>query len=287
MLESLLSPATDIVKSLGTNAPLQSYLDQLEAAFVEDGEELFTTFLSSNENSGEKPSIYLNRLQSLLTKAISRGGVDAKDSNKHLLRQFCRGCWDQSLIVGLQLEHQKGSPPSFPELLLLLRTEEDRRSAKHERMKKHLGNAKASSHLHSVFSMPDYDPNPDVAIPKKQDNTQRLKKEVAELRKQVASLTQKGKCETPEYASSNPIRNTNSVQGDCLIASAANVRPTLKTPTYPKPWFCFKCGQDGHITAKCDNEGNPALVRKKNAELRARRENYQVAQGTTQQSLNC
>lgn len=140
VLESLLSPAADIVKSLGTSAPLQSYLEQLEAAFgiVEDGEELFATFLSSNQNPGEKPSTYLNRLQGLLTKAISRGGVDAKDSNKHLLRQFCRGCWDQSLIVGLQLEHQKSSPPSFSELLLLLRTEEDRRSAKLERMRKHL-----------------------------------------------------------------------------------------------------------------------------------------------------
>ena len=40
VLESLLSPAADIVKSLGTSAPLSAYLEQLEAAFgmVEDGE---------------------------------------------------------------------------------------------------------------------------------------------------------------------------------------------------------------------------------------------------------
>lgn len=54
-----------MVKSLGTTAPLHSYLAQPEAAFgvVEDGEEVFATFLSSNQNSGEKPSAYLNRLQ--------------------------------------------------------------------------------------------------------------------------------------------------------------------------------------------------------------------------------
>lgn len=75
ILESLLSPAADIVKPLGTNATPQAYLTQLESVFgvVEDGEELFATFLCSNQNSGEKPSVYLNRLHSLIAKAISRG----------------------------------------------------------------------------------------------------------------------------------------------------------------------------------------------------------------------
>lgn len=137
---------------------------------VEDGEELFATFLSSNQNSGEKPSTHLNRLQVLLTKAISRGGVAAKDSDKH--RQFGRGCWDQSLIVGLQLEHQKSSPPtSFHERLLLLRTKGNRRSAKIERMRKHLGNAKATSHTHLVYNMPANDDGSDVIVKKEQENT--------------------------------------------------------------------------------------------------------------------
>ena len=152
-------------------------------------------------------------------------------------------------------------------------------------MRKHLGNAKASSHMHSVFSMPNYDHDPDVVFPKKQDNTQKLEKEVAELRKQVAALTQKEKCGSKETAiSSSPIAIKNSAQGDCLIASAANPRPAFKAPTYPKPWFCFKCGQDGHIAAKCDNEADPVLVRKKNSELKVRRENYQMTQGTSQKN---
>lgn len=54
ILESLLSPAADIVKSLGINALPGAYLTQLESAFgvVEDGEELFAAFLGSNQNSG-------------------------------------------------------------------------------------------------------------------------------------------------------------------------------------------------------------------------------------------
>ena len=76
ILESLLSPAADVVKPLGISSPPSVYVTQLDSAFgvVEDGEELFAAFLSSNQNNGEKPSAYLNRLHSLLTRAISRGG---------------------------------------------------------------------------------------------------------------------------------------------------------------------------------------------------------------------
>lgn len=135
ILESLLSPALDVVKPLGISSPPSAYVTQLDSAcgVVEDGEELFAAFLSSNQNNGEKPSTYLNRLHSLLTRAISRGGASAEKSNDHLLRQFCRGCWDQSIIIGLQLECKKSNPPSFPDFLLMLRTEEDRRSAKLKR----------------------------------------------------------------------------------------------------------------------------------------------------------
>lgn len=289
ILESLLSPAADIVKPLGTRASPRIYLEHLEAAFgvVEDGEELFATFLSSNQNSGEKPSAYLNRLHVLLTKAISRGGVSASDSEKHLLRQFCRGCWDQALIVGLQLEHKRNNPPSFSELLLLLRTEEDRRSAKLDRMRKHLGNTKAASYAHSVFSMSADADEPAPVASKTPDSTQRLAKEVAELRKQVAALTKKetGNIKEPSSCTS-PVQSGSGIKNDCLIASAANPQPTLKATSYPRPWFCFKCGQDGHIAAKCNDEPNPALVRKKNTELKARREKFQTKQGEFQQTLN-
>ncbi|KAI3355900.1 hypothetical protein L3Q82_004447 [Scortum barcoo] len=199
LYQCIVCPAADIVKPLGTNAPPEAYLTQLESAFevVEDGEELFATFLGSNQNSGEKPSVYLNRLQTLLTKAISRGGILPAESDKYLLRQFCRGCWDQSLIIGLQLEHRKTSPPSFPELLLLLRTEEDRRATKMDRMKKHLGSTEAAAHVHTVLSLPVFDEEPIATTPKKPDASSKLKREVAELRKQVAQRKKNSSMKSP------------------------------------------------------------------------------------------
>ncbi|CAL9697932.1 unnamed protein product [Knipowitschia caucasica] len=289
ILESLLSPAADIVKPLGTSATPKAYLIQLDSAFgvVEDGEELFATFLGSNQNSGEKPSVYLNRLQTLITKAISRGGVSAAESDKYLLRQFCRGCWDQSLIIGLQLEHRKSNPPTFPELLLLLRTEEDKRAAKMDRMKKHLGSTRAAAHVQSVMSMPVFEHEPSPETTTKHDTNSKLEKEVAELKAQVARLLQQGtKEQRRDELQSRPIQSELPVQSESLLAQASNRDANHQPPRPPKAWFCFKCGVDGHIAAKCTFEPNPELVRKKNADLKEKRNAFWARQSTNQASLN-
>lgn len=318
ILESLLSPAAEIVKPLGLTSPPKAYVIQLDSAFgvVEDGEELFAAFLSSNQNNGEKPSAYLNRLHCLITKAISRGGAPTENSNEHLLRQFCRGCWDQSIIIGLQLEHRKSNPPSFPELLLMLRTEEDRRSAKLDRMKKHLGSTKAAAHAHSVFDIPSYDHEP-VSSPLKQNETSKLEKKVNELTKQVEILSQKPKTTTHD-SKPVPMQKSNqsetsklenriaeltkqveklavsqkgsemgeSTKKDCLVVSSNSMRKPFKVRGMPRAWFCFRCGEDNHIAAQCSNEPNPMLVRSKNAELKEKQERFRAQQAVSPFALN-
>lgn len=125
---------------------------------------MFAAFLSSNQNSEEKPSAYLNRLLSLLTRTVSRGGVVAENAKELLLRQCCKGCWD--LITGLQLEYKRNNHPPCPELLLMLRSEKDCRSAKLDGMKKHFGATKTAAYTHSIYNMPSYNhesvPSPDT-----------------------------------------------------------------------------------------------------------------------------
>ena len=40
----------------------------------------------------------------------------------------------------------------------------------------------------------------------------------------------------------------------------------------PRPWYCFKCGEDGHISTSCSNPPNPVLVDAKRMELREKQQ---------------
>lgn len=132
---------------MSPQASATDYLQLLDSGYgtVEDGDELFAKFMGTLQNNGEKPSSYLQRLQVTLSTTMKRGGVPADELNRHLLRQFCQGCWDNTLITDLQLEQKKSKPPSFAELLLLLHIQEDKHEAKVTCMKQHLGAAKPLS----------------------------------------------------------------------------------------------------------------------------------------------
>lgn len=91
IIESLLPPAADIIKPLGPQAAPRAYIELLDSAFgiVEDGDDLFAKFMNTLQNTGEKPSNYLHRLQLTLSKTVCRGGVSQSETDRHLLRQFC------------------------------------------------------------------------------------------------------------------------------------------------------------------------------------------------------
>ncbi|XP_026088519.1 zinc finger CCHC domain-containing protein 12-like [Carassius auratus] len=147
ILDSLLPPATDVVKHIGPQASPAVYLDLLESVYgsVEDGDELLARFMTLLQNQGEKPSSYLHRLQVMLSATVRRGGISEAERDRSLLKQFCRGCWDNRLLSNLRLEERKTSPPSFAELVVSVRAEEDKQASKEERMRSHLGMNKMSS----------------------------------------------------------------------------------------------------------------------------------------------
>ncbi len=97
ILESLLVPASDVVRHLGPEAPPTAYLQMLDSAFaaVEDGEDMFVQFMNTFPDSGEKTFSYLQRLQVALGNAVRRGGAPAQDVDNHLLRQLWQGLLGQ------------------------------------------------------------------------------------------------------------------------------------------------------------------------------------------------
>lgn len=151
ILESLLPPASDVVRQLSSSGHPRDYMRLLESAYglVEDGEEIFAKFLNTNQDPGQKASAYLQRSQMLLSTAVKRKGIRPSDVNRHLLKQFKRGCWDRDLV--LQLELKTDEPLDFAEFLQQLRTEEDKRATKFDCMSRHLGTSKGKS---SMIAMP-------------------------------------------------------------------------------------------------------------------------------------
>lgn len=182
ILDSLLSPAVDIVKHLGPEASPSDYLQLLDSAFgtVEDGDELLAKFMNTLQNAGEKPSAYLSRLQAALSIAVKRGGVLPSEADRHLLKQFCRGCWDNNLIADLGLEQKRENPPSFAQLLLMLRIE-DKYATKAKRMRQHLAGVKQRVQVQTqrtwVVDETDQSESPDVLS---------VASETKELRRQIA-----------------------------------------------------------------------------------------------------
>lgn len=261
ILESLLTPASDVIRPLGPDASVDDYLRLLESAFgtVEDGEELLVRFMNTLQDPGEKPSAYLHRLQVALSLAVRRGGVDPRERDRQLLKQFQRGCWDDNLLTELQLELKKNNLPTFAELLLLLRIAENRQEVKSKRMRKHFSatKQKAASHEQTVTETK-------MDFSETTSNTlSDLKKQVADLKSQLAAVMKQKKQTVPK-------------KNQTTKPDHANPEPNLpshsRPSSRPKPWYCFRCGEDGHIVANCESEPNPALVEAKRKELKAKRQ---------------
>ncbi|XP_066513857.1 zinc finger CCHC domain-containing protein 12 [Hoplias malabaricus] len=270
--ESLLSPAADIIKHISPEAAATIYLELLDSAYgtVEDGEELFAQFMSTLQDAGEKPSAYLQRLQSALSRAERAGGVKTCDINQQLLKQFCRGCWNDSLLTDLQLEHKIKHPSPFAELLLLLRTAENKYEAKVARGKQHLGlgRQKAAVHLHTMCNSSVLHVEPDSS------EMSELRKELAQIKSQLTSiLTQKSIRKASvksESSTGEPLTQPRPTKPDHAQKKYKKSQAKKHTSEKPKPWYCFRCGEDGHIVANCEADVNPALVAAKRKELRER-----------------
>ena len=280
ILESLLSPAADVVKGLRPDSRPLTYLQLLDSAFgtVEEGEELFAQFLNIYQDPTEKSSTYLHRLQAALNRAVKRGGVSSEEVDNHLIKQFCRGCFDSTLLSTLQLEQKKRSPPAFSELLLMVRTEEDRQQQKASRMKKHFGATKQRAQLQAQGACAWAEPEekPEVSPNAIED----LVKQVASLQSQLTTFMAKKKSKGANNKGTE--RKSQSQAPTKDNTNTDNQKHTKeKQKGKPRPWYCFKCGEDGHISPSCSETANPALVAEKKKQLEEKQRAWEAHNGSS------
>ncbi len=198
LLDSLLTPALNVALGFGHQAPPHAYLKELDNAYdnVTGGEELYIQFLETHQNNGERASDYLRHLQALLQEIIERDGVVKQDAESQLLKQFLRGCWDDSLITRLHLKELLSNPfkstPTFSELPLKIRTYEKESQLKEVRRKQHMGVISTKVHTKTLVTMGESEVTssnvskvPDVAI--REQLEERIRQLEAELRKNSSS----------------------------------------------------------------------------------------------------
>lgn len=262
IFESVLTPAADMLKNHGPDTLPDVLLRDLDSFYgtVQDGEDLNLQFLKAVQNAGERPSTYLQRLYVMLSTVVKRGGVAAADADRYLFKQFVKTCWDNAGINMWQLEQRTGNPPTFSELSLWLRTEESRHQAKQSLMKQHLGPStskpKAAIQSQSTCSC---------------GHSSGTNAELKELRKQVQDIQR----QMSAFLSAQ--KKPTAAQPAPRQTSRPSPQPAATSK--PKPWYCFNCGEDGHISSTCTNKANPHLVEQKKQQLRTRQKEWNNKNG--------
>lgn len=280
LFESLRGPAFEIVKAArATNADITpaECLASLDDAFgsAESGEDLYFAFRLLKQQSAEKLSEFLRRLEHSLLKVVERGGLAPAAADKARIEQLLRGAVNSELmLVNLRLRERKSNPPTFLQLLKEIRAEEE-----YEASRTKIGSAVTCVNAQSVEPKPS--------------EIQSLKLEVKELKSLVAAtavtalpiqqedvevdVKLTGAVETQHVAEitalkkqvrrlQNKLNNKMTDNGSSVTVSAVEApKQAFSPPRRPAndDNFCYRCGGNGHFATKCQNPEDQTKVIKR------------------------
>lgn len=228
-LQSLLRPALDTISSISSRSTAKQCVEMLVTIYgkVEDGHDLLVAFHTTYQEEHESSSAYVNRLYLLLVHVAEKRGMLVVMIPTYLLRQFIRGCQDDSFVQNLGLRGKVDDPPTFGDFLLMIRKEESRRTEKRLRLR----------------------------LRAKNDSPVKSGKPSSNLEAQVQQLTNRlAELEKPKFEPTPPPNQKTYEE------RKSEYKPKVKGN---KKFFCFKCGQDFHRRATCTNDANPELVYQK------------------------
>lgn len=129
LLESLRSPAYDVIRVLKINKPLikvSECLKALEQVFglIENPREMQVKYLRTYQKDDEDLCAYILRLEPLLQKLVERGAIEREVVNEARLDQIMAGVGDKALRKRLALLEVNGSAPGLLDLLQQIKVQE-------------------------------------------------------------------------------------------------------------------------------------------------------------------
>lgn len=262
-----------------TGATPKEYIDVIENTFgtPETGEELYFAFRMLSQHPSETLFGFLRRMERVLNKLIQKGSLQPAAADRARLDQLIKGATRADLmLLNLRLREQRDQPPTFLQLLSEIRMEEEYQ-ASHRKL-----NPNKTVHVKTV------------AIPAEAE-IQDLKAQIQELKLQVTELTALSTAQstplpafettvTPEAEASGGDKDLQALKKEVKRLRNQVSVMSIKPTTAPQPsqlsqesppirkregdssqrvsgdCFCYRCGEDGHFSTKCNAAENHQKV---------------------------
>lgn len=248
IMASLKGLAADVVRFFKTgnpNATAIEYMKALETAFgtTESAPDLMARFRNTFQNEGEKLSDYLLRLDKLLHTVYRKGGIELSEMNRTRIGQIARGALAHDMVaLRIRMIYKLRDPPTFTELLLEIREDED--------MIHNRNTTKSVVKSSAVAPVATVAPEADTEIEVLRKELRGLKTEMTRL---MSANVSAGQSDTER--SGVAFKGKKKRVNPSYEQTQAEIRPGL---------FCYKCGEDGHFKRDCEGEEN---LRKVNTRL--------------------
>ena len=243
LLESLQRPALEVVAYLIQNGSAEDMFTELDNVYgrVLDAESVLARLHTVTMETNEMPSAFLQRIHLIVMEAVECSAISSHQTHAKMLRTFIYGCPDEALIQKLGLEGRMNNPPSFSELMKLIRKEETMRAEKRARHRK------TGVAVHQVMSAPAQAPpgaaaQPIASAPATSDSAdpnviQTYELRLAQQQKTIADLQKRVDQQQPSGS-----------------------KPKSKDGKMSSRFWCYNCGLDAHKMHECSNPANPTLV---------------------------
>ncbi|XP_071979083.1 paraneoplastic antigen Ma1 homolog [Engystomops pustulosus] len=235
IVESLKGPAMEVVQAAwrsDPNATFQDYMAALEDAFgtPEDATDLLYKLRTTYQEPGEKLSDYLYRLDKLVHRIVSKGGLSSQDVDRYRLDQVLRGALtNDPTAQRLRCCDKEKVPPSFHLLLKEVRQEEAIMAAREQTSKR-------------VFA---------ATLKAEQSREEELLKIIEKQAEQISQLI---KSHTKEVERLKQVPTTSHERQPRSTRSTSQDR---QRDGDRKTEGCYVCGDPSHVARRCPNRWSP------------------------------
>uniref|UniRef100_A0A8C1GXL0 Gypsy retrotransposon integrase-like protein 1 n=1 Tax=Cyprinus carpio TaxID=7962 RepID=A0A8C1GXL0_CYPCA len=279
IVESLKGPALDIVKAVRFSCPdadALQYIEALESTFgtSESGEDLYFAFRLLRQLPGEALSDFLRRVEKSLNKVVQRGGLSPQMVDRVRVEQLIRGAVESDMmLLQLRLRDRKLKPPTFLALLNEIREAEESEVARQKirttvksvqcqeqkfsfalvnELRAEIQDLKTKLGDESVKISPASRTPASQSKALKQSVESQRDTEIEALKQQLQQLQQQIGVLNVSYGVT-----VDQIQPQHKSVSApSRARSAIDREDY----FCYRCGEEGHIATKCTATENLPLV---------------------------